>query len=393
MDSETNIPDKFKATIEDFMSDINITFPELSNSTQVYMNMSEEKCEELFSYCSTFYPPHFFNILYQNEDLYKEEKLFFIPNIDFHSIFNCKDISENTRNTIWKYLQIILLMVAGNIKDKTMFGETANIFEGIEEGDLEEKLKETMNDIQGFFSNMNLDASNVDMSDISNSDFESMFKNMSDSSNSMPFDMPNIENIHSHLKSLFDGKIGKFAKELAEELSDEFTNISGDGKSTQGILKEMMKNPKKIMDLVKTIGEKIKNKMDSGEISKEELMGEASEILSKMKEMGGTKEFNNMFKKFAGNMGKNSKINMGALQTMAKQESIRERMRNKIKKKQDYTLTEETPNNMVFSINEEEKQERSMIQKKNEDELIAMFENSKNDDVAVKKKKKKKKKN
>ena len=41
------------------------------------------------------------------------------------------------------------------------------------------------------------------------------------------------------------------------------------------------------MNLIKTIGDKIKNKMDSGDISKDELMGEASELLSKMKEMGG----------------------------------------------------------------------------------------------------------
>ena len=42
MDSKTNIPDKFKATIEDFMSDINITFPELSNSTQILINKQKQ---------------------------------------------------------------------------------------------------------------------------------------------------------------------------------------------------------------------------------------------------------------------------------------------------------------------------------------------------------------
>ena len=31
--------------------------------------------------------------------------------------------------------------------------------------------------------------------------------------------MPNADDLHEHLKGLFDGKTGKLAKELADELS------------------------------------------------------------------------------------------------------------------------------------------------------------------------------
>jgi len=377
-----NIPENFQQTVLDFTSDISTTFPEYSSILEQWSNMDAEKCQKLFDYCSTVYPPHFFDILYQNEDIYKEKELFFLPDINFVDIFNCNDISETTRQTIWKYLQLILFMVAGNIKDKSMFGDTANIFEGIEEGDLQEKLKDTMSDIQGFFNKMNIDLSNVDL-DLSNNPFES------DTTDASGTQMPDMENIHNHLKSLFDGKIGRFAKDLAEELSEEFSEISG-GDNTANMLKQMMKNPKRIMDLVKKIGEKIKQKMENGEISKEEMMGEASEILNKMKEMGGQKEMNNMLKKFAGSMGmgKNSKVNMGAFQNMMKQEQMRERMRNKAQKKKDFTMSE-SGENVVFSISEEEKQQRSAIQKKNEDELIAMFEK---DDKPVEQKKPKKSK-
>lgn len=365
-----NIPENFRQTIQDFTTDIQTTFPEYSDKLSQWITMDDETCEKLFDYCSTFYPPHFFDILYQNEDIYKEEELFFLPDINFVSIFNCTEISDKTRQTIWKYLQLILFMVAGNIKDKSMFGDTANIFEGIEESDLEEKLKDTMSDIQGFFNKMNIDISDTDISD---NIFENLGSDEEHSTDASGFQMPNMENIHNHLKSLFDGKIGRFAKDLAEELSGEFSEISGG--STANMLKQMMKNPKRIMDLVKKIGEKIKQKMESGEISKEEMMGEASEILNKMKEMGGEKEMNNMLKKFAGSMGmgKNSKVNMGAFQNMMKQESMRERMRNKVQKKKEFTMAD-AGEKMVFSISEEEKQQRSAIQKKNEDELIAMFE-------------------
>ena len=49
------------------------------------------------------------------------------------------------------------------------------------------------------------------------------------------------------MKSLFDGKIGRFAKELAEELTDEFSSLGGEQTNTADLLKQMMKNPKKIM--------------------------------------------------------------------------------------------------------------------------------------------------
>ena len=86
------------------------------------------------------------------------------------------------------------------------------------------------------------------------------------------------------------------------------------------------------------IGDKIKNKMDSGDISKDELMGEASELLNKMKEMGGTEQFNDIMKKFAGGMGKNAKFNKEALNKMMRQEAMKGRMKAKMDANKNYTL-------------------------------------------------------
>ena len=98
--------------------------------------------------------------------------------------------------------------------------------------------------------------------------------------------MPNANNIQEHLKGIFDGKIGKLAKEMAEEISDDFKDIfEGENpniNSTQDVLKELMKNPKKIMDLMKKVGGKLDSKMKNGDVSREELMKEASEMMGKM---------------------------------------------------------------------------------------------------------------
>ena len=68
-------------------------------------------------YCLENYPQHFFNILYQNDDIFKEnETLNFLPSINFVEIWKDEDISDKTRETIWKYLQLILFSVSKNVR-------------------------------------------------------------------------------------------------------------------------------------------------------------------------------------------------------------------------------------------------------------------------------------
>ena len=118
--------------------------------------MNDEKYQKLFDYCLTIYPERFFDILYQNEifESDSDSNTFFLPSVDFKILFNSEGVSEQTKQTIWKYLQLILFSVVGNVKDKNVFGDTANLFEGINENDLEEKMKETMDNIGDFFKNM-----------------------------------------------------------------------------------------------------------------------------------------------------------------------------------------------------------------------------------------------
>ena len=219
-----------------------------------------------------------------------------------------------------------------------------------------------MDDIHNLFGNM---TANMDVSGSETSQ---------DASFSHPFEnMPEMGNIHEHLKTLFDGKIGKLAKELAEEISGDLSNLTGgeEMKSSEDVLKNMMKNPKKMMNIIKMIGDKIKNKMDSGDISKDELMGEASELLNKMKEMGGTEQFNDIMKKFAGGMGKNAKFNKEALNKMMRQEAMKGRMKAKMDAKKNYTLEKNSNDNLVFNLSEEEKQERTKISDRAMAELLA----------------------
>ena len=115
---------------------------------------TDDQLETLFLFCAKIYPVRFFDILYQNDDIFKpdsEADVYFFPNMSFKLIFNSEGLSENSKKIIWKYLQLMLFTVVGSANDKSDFGETANLFAGIDEKDLQEKLNETMSNLTGFF--------------------------------------------------------------------------------------------------------------------------------------------------------------------------------------------------------------------------------------------------
>lgn len=399
---ELAIPENFRTIITDFTNDLSITFPEYKYLWEKWSTpeLTESELGELFKFCVKVYPERFFDILYQKLEIFgsnDDTNVVFLPNVDFRLLYSCENVSDKTKKTIWKYLQLICFTIIGNIKDKTSFGDAANVFEGMEDGELNEKLSDAMKGITDFFKNMepftgsesrsesNEPEKEMDSGDAAQfDDMKKQFENMG---------MPDISKIQDHLKTLFDGKIGKLAKEMAEEISSDFADLlgkdgEGDVQNPQDVIKKLMKDPKKIMDLMKTVGSKLDSKMKSGEISRDELMKEASEMMEKMKEMGGKDQFNDMFKSMAKNMGamgKNMKMDTNALDRMTQMMSTKDRMRTKSDQKKQqkdaqeavrleeirkrvaeqqrlaakYSLEATGDHNMVFKLDGEDAQERS----------------------------------
>mgnify|MGYP006138008005 CR=1 FL=1 len=432
------VPKNFRSLVADFTRDLSTTFPEYTHVWNKWGNedTTDDELETLFIFCGKVYPVNFFDILNQNEDIFKEgsdDDVYFLPNMCFKLIFNSEGLSQTSKKVIWKYLQLMLFTVVGTMDDKKSFGETASMFEGIDEGELQEKLQDAMKDITGLFAGMNTEFENNtpdtneeddDKStdgDLPNMEgFKNMFKNMEG--------MPDLDNLQSSIKSMFDGKIGELAKEMAEEIADDFKDVLGDDIDTtadpKNILKKLMKNPAKISNLMKTVSTKLDAKMKDGSISKEELMKEASEMMSKMKDMGGegggeniTEMFKNMAKSMGG-MGKNMRFDQNAMNRMTKRESrvanmkikadqqraakaehkeaefekIRQRIKAQNEARQKCSITQTNdPNHLVFKIDGDGEQEKTFIHPELE-LIIQEEENEKANKLTSKKTKKKKKK-
>ena len=90
----SKVPEEFQKIVRDFYKDILLVFPEYKiNLDEETIDFLQKKNEgsELFKYCSEVYPERFFDILYQNEEIFTDSSYntCFLPNIDF------KNMDEN----------------------------------------------------------------------------------------------------------------------------------------------------------------------------------------------------------------------------------------------------------------------------------------------------------
>jgi len=381
-------PEEFLKIINDFTTDIITTFPEYSGIIGKWWSLkTETEILFVFRHCVKILPERFFDILYKNASIFEVDSEFnteFLPGIVFKQLWN-DGISDNTKETIWKYLQLILFSVIGTVHNSSELGDTAKLFENINEDDLKGKLQETLANMQNMFERNGTTNQDGTTNQETNSENTSGGINMDN--------MPNADDIHSHINNLMGGKLGKLAMELAEETANALNldpDASGDSAE---VFQELFKNPGKLMGMVKNVGDKIDDKIKSGEIKETELISEGMELLEKMKDMPGMGNIQQMFQQMGipmpPGLNKNTKVNTGAMQAQMEQNlklaKMKERMNSKAAAK---------------AANNELKQKEALRQPTiSEDEILKIFSTGENVERTprgamppIEKKKKKKKK-
>lgn len=378
-ESNKQVSPEFCKIIKDFTTDILTTFPEYKENLDLGLvdvlndNNNTENITCLFEYIKNIYPERFFDLLYQNESIFTDETIntTFLPNIDFTDLWQ-QEISDNTKMIIWKYLQLVLFAVVNTEKDGQSFGETAKLFEAINEDELKKKLEETMEQMANIFDMSGTE--NPFESDISNIELE---------------DLPNPEDLHNHINGMLQGNLGKLAAEITEETMKELdTDISGTD-TVGDIFQNLFKNPGKLMGMIKKVGNKIDSKLKSGELKESELMQEAMDLMEKMETMPGMKNMKNMMSQMGmPGMGKNSKVNMGAMSSKLKQNfkqsKQKERMLQKLERRK-----ESQKDNQIKIL---QQQLTAAREANNTNKIISKTTDGLHEEEPTKKKKKKKKK-
>ena len=345
------IPDEFKKIIVDMTKDVLISFPEQeANLHKELKNLLyetdkdglEQSIKYIYVFCKTIYPVRFFDILYQNNSIFDTEKdLQFLPGVNFVPLWK-ENISDKTRETIWKYLQLVLFTIVSSISDGNTFGDTAKLFEAINEDDFKSKLEETITQMHTLFGT---DAT-ADKSADTGAQTETGAGAEASASEKTGInleDLPNPSDIHEHVTSMMNGKLGKLAREIAEETAADLNINMENAESINDVFKRLIKNPTKLLGLVKNVGSKLDSKLKSGDMKESELLEEASELMKKMKNMPGMGDLQSMLSKMGMNAGGGlggkggGKVNVSAMQSnlekKLKEAKNRERLLKKVEEK------------------------------------------------------------
>jgi hypothetical protein len=305
---------------------------------------------QVYEHCKRIYAPQFFNILYRNEAVLFADPIELLPGLNFKALWETTDVSNATKEAVWKYLQLVMFSVVSDLSDTSTFGDAAKLFEAIDESVLKTKLEEVMQQMQDMFKD---EGEGAEQTPPASGGAETE-GGADHPPKAFPAGMdPN--SMHEHLSGLLGGKIGNLAKEIAEETASELNLDTTDEASVQSVFQNLFKNPGKLMGIVKSVGQKLDAKLKSGEIKESEIMQEASDLMNKMKKMPGVNNVADMLKKMGmdGGMGgmadmakmaasmglggKNAKFNMGAMQSHLNQNiktaKMKERMQQKLEQR------------------------------------------------------------
>lgn len=343
----SNCPEEFKKVILDFIGDIKVTFPEYAMIINKYFYgqvrigleasdniISDEIYDKTFQFCKTKYSPRFFDILYQNTTIFDEESTEdteFLPSIYFKNLWSC-EISDKTRETIWKYLQLILFSVVGKMDDQEQFGDTLKLFEAINNDDFKDKLDETFEGIKNMFDE--------------------------EGNESGGFEVPNPEEMHEHISGLLGGKLGGLATEIAEEITGDLNIDPENNGNMNDLFSNMIKDPSKLMGIVNKVTNKLETKIKSGDIKESELLSEATEMMQQMKNMPGMGNMQSLFSKMGMDMFGGGKVNTKATEEQLKRKMKMAKTKERIKAKaeanerakQAYTLAQMTQQSKTQQI-------------------------------------------
>tara|TARA_B100000902_G_scaffold389617_1_gene437091 strand:+ start:481 stop:1860 length:1380 start_codon:yes stop_codon:yes gene_type:complete len=326
-ENETEIEKGFEEIITEFLDQLNVTFPEYSETILKLKNQVNEASDihetEVYKHCKKVFPIHFYEILYKKADLFKNN-VFLLPEINFADIWSC-NISDTTRDSIWNFLNYISFYIIKTIGNGDIFKETLNAISGIDNDDIKNQINSIVSTLEDTFGNLgNMDGGEGGVVDEGGSTDEG---SGGEGSNDLGND------IFSKLSGLMDGKIGKIAKDIAEETSSSFMkdfedlNIDETTEVPQAlnqIFSKLKSNPSTIMNMMQSLGTKLNTKIKEENLTKEDLIGETGDL---MKNLEGLNDFSDIFKNMPGMAGMGG---MGDLLKKASQPNVQNRMNQQL---------------------------------------------------------------
>ena len=375
--------DYFNFYLKQFINEIISYFPYTKNGIlenyRLLLENKDDRSDLYVKYFMTKVNDHLSAICKKDETLFENKVLYFIEGVNFHDLWNSSDATDNNKNAVWKFLQILSLLGSKCIPNKKEILDMLEKVGGVIEEP--EKLRETLEKpividpeekesepfgIQNLMKSLgglsslggNGDASglgdgfqgimkmaqslseglkDVDMSKLQEQMTET-FKDLSENSAknaTLPDETTSTDTGEDTGTDTGEdtgtNAANNLFSELAEEMSSTFNfdemEQNADSENPPNIgeaLNNFMSgdNPKKFMNLIGKFGSKLQNDIKSGKVNHQDLLKQSSQMMSGLSTGDMEKQAEQMF-------GTNSK-EVKKLKEKNRGQAARERLQKKL---------------------------------------------------------------
>ncbi len=354
--------EKFNSNLQQFLDVIKKNYPDQTASIDSHYDFSESNdiyLREFIEICKTIGN----DISTKNEIIFSKNSLV-LEGVDFYTIWNDENLSDEQRENIWKYLQTLYIFAFEYVKDadfKSIMREFKKI--GSDYSKLDQESQTFVNMIESLTEKYK------------NKSMEEDDDNEQDEDNGNSFAPPDI----------FGGMIGDLAKEIVNEIDPSSLNLEDPNKLLGNLLSgnfDEENDDSGIMNLVKNITGKIQDKITSGSLDETQLFNEAQNVMKNFSKKGGKgmgipgmgnpmEMFGNIMKSgMMDNMDEESKnivnqasnilnkgvptnVNPSKLQSQAKLKTTRDKLRKRLEEKKK-ALSEKKKNQKEEIIQEQQ---------------------------------------
>lgn len=301
----------FNSTVVDLVTELKGTFPELVDIIDERYSTVAPDDTSLLEWFEANAKEHHLALTTKDESVFKSNaSLFLLPDINFCQLWKCK-LTKSNKNAIWKYLHVLMLLVSHH----QMQGVTQSVLDhattaGASPPPAPTNMQSTFEQWNKMLDDKQMTPEELGamreqsekimklMETLHNTTEEKEEEGSDDDNQTGDGKVPSMEDIQNDpfVRQLENSKIAQFAKELTQELDMNDLGLGGKSdkaESFQDVFGMMGKDPQKMFGLVKTVGDKIQNKMQSGDIQQSELLMEAQNL---MQSMQTSDTFKQMFK-------------------------------------------------------------------------------------------------
>ena len=273
-DSEKDIKfNKFKKCFFEFQGEFINTFPEYKivlEENYMIDSFSEKEIEVFVNNLE----PHILEISLKNNEVFKNNVII-LKGVNFPRIWYESNLSKSIKESIWKYIHTLYLL-GKSLLDKENIN-FQNIFDSLNmetDEEISNKSKVYLNMLNNISVSNSSEKEKSSDTDTKKEDESNKTENNFNFAKNNPI-FPNID--------LENSNIAKIAHELADDINMDDLNINNMG----DIFSTLMGNNTSgggggIMDLVQKVGDKIKTKIDNGNINETDLLAEAQKMMGQL---------------------------------------------------------------------------------------------------------------